>query len=520
MASTFKFHSQVNEVVPWQAQYAFPVQATRVQKQVVKLPPKNGSTFASGNIIRIEFPADNYLNVLNSVLQFDLGFTTAGTNTCFQRGGAHNLISRLRILYGSLVIEDIQNYSTLVRIFTELGVQGDYMRSSGSILDGMETAQIREVEPKQSGIAPGQFFDTVPFTDGTAATTDTSAVKLTNFNTSVAAIRKFVSTADSAAIDILAAATAGAGTSPATKRTFCLNLMSGLLTAKKLLPLKWMAAQLAIEITLNTEAASMLYTGGPPVYQISNVNFIAEMLEFDSTYDQAFYMGLQSGGVPIKFSSWHFHSFNLSGSTTLVQIHERARSLKAAFAVVRSAYTPTTAQGGLMDTDRFYHDVNGAITVATGIVDASGAAGAPGDGKITQFQWRVGGRYYPAQPVNADNGGAEAFVELMKTLNVLGDYTVASNIDYNNFTSYGTDGANGEGSKFIMSCEFENTDVQPGTIAGINAEEQSDIALSITAGRAPSADDGTYTYAKRLDVFMHYDSLIVVKDGNTVDLIL
>lgn len=47
---------------------------------------------------------------------------------------------------------------------------------------------------------------------------------------------------------------------------------------------------------------------------LDNVNFIAEMVEFDSTYDYAFYQGLQQG-VPLHFSSWHFHNFTLTGNT-------------------------------------------------------------------------------------------------------------------------------------------------------------------------------------------------------------
>lgn len=501
MASTFKFHSQVNEIVPWQAQYAFPVQATKVQKQIVKLPPKNGSTFTSGQIIRIEFPADNYLNMLNSVLQFDLSFSTLGTRVQFQQGGAHNLISRLRILYGSLVIEDIQNYSTLVRMFTELGVQGDYVKSSGGILDGMYTSTVVEVDPVFDGYSVAVGANTDTAAGGAPGGTYDEAV-VDSMYSRLANLQKRVAGSDTYGQSLLAYG--GSGGSTSTKRTYCLNLLSGLLTAKKLIPLKWMASQLAIEITLNTEAAAMLYTGSP-VYSLSNVNFIAEMLEFDSTYDQAFYMGLQAGGVPIKFSSWHYHSFNLSGSSNVFQIHERARSLKAAFAVIRSTYT----NSGLTDSDRFFHDVAATYDAnppSTGLITQSGT------GKVTQFQWRVGGRYYPAQPVNADNGGAEAFVELLKTVNTLGDYTTASNITPLNYTSFGTTGANGAGSKFIMACEFENTDAQPGTIAGINAEEQSDIALTVTS--AASASN------KRLDVFMHYDCLIIVKDGNTVDLIL
>ena len=55
----------------------FPTQSTKINKQVVKLVPKNGSEFTSSQIMRIEFPSDNYLNVLNSVLQFDVSIQRA-----------------------------------------------------------------------------------------------------------------------------------------------------------------------------------------------------------------------------------------------------------------------------------------------------------------------------------------------------------------------------------------------------------------------------------------------------------
>lgn len=244
MSSTFRYHSQVNEVVPANATYLFPTQSTKVNKQTVKLVPKNGSTFTAGQQVRIEFPADNYLNCLNSVLQFDLqiqrtpaivttvdatnitaadvalagpknsdlvvsicstlpaggtpvsaanvpdfgtwastinaysggtvtvfrggvcftacilasdvaSFTgsqatatvgagrqqilylstplkcgkiltddviTIHTGQALQRGGAQNLIKRLRVMYGSLTLEDIPEYKTLVRILYELEI--------------------------------------------------------------------------------------------------------------------------------------------------------------------------------------------------------------------------------------------------------------------------------------------------------------------------------------------------------------------------------------------------------------
>jgi hypothetical protein len=447
MASTFKFHSQVNETVPWQAQYTFPTQATRVNKQIVKLPPKNGSSFTAGNIVRIEFPADNYLNVLNSVLSFDLTPTFAVSTLGLPKQGAHSLIKRLRILYGSLVLEDIQEYSTLVRIFTDLGVQPEYTSSVGAILDGMGSSN-------------------------------------------------------------------GIGLTSATPRSFCLNLLSGLLTCKKLIPLKWMAAQFAIEITLNSGAeafvAAATTTGG--TYTVDNVNFIAEMLEFDSTYDTAFYAGLVQGGVPLKFSSWHYHTTNVTNAITSAQIHERSRSVKAGFAVIRQNNTTVPA-----DANIFFNSLSSLVETDNVDGRQNGRFVPTGNGALTEFQWRVGGRYYPSQPVSLAKGAPEALVESLKTINSLGDYRMASTLTPTTWGGISAAGAQeGRATDLVICSEFENTDVMPDAIAGINAEEQSDINLTIKAAQGPSGSQGGF----KLDIFMHYDCLLIVRDGNVVDLVM
>lgn len=261
-----------------------------------------------------------------------------------------------------------------------------------------------------------------------------------------------------------------------------------------------MASQLALEITLSTEPDCCLtaVSTTTPTYQLSNVNMVCEMLEFDSAYDAAFYGALQTQGIPIKFSSFHYHTFSLSGSYNVAQIHERARSVKAAYAVARD----TTAASTLFDSDRFFFSLGEAWS--------SGLITVGGQGQIQQFQWRVGGRYYPAQPVRCIYGASEAYAELQKALDMLGDYTRAGGITRKTWTV--NNGSNG--GAFIIAAPFENTDVFPDTIAGINAEEQSDIALFLTS------ESTVVPASKKLDVFMHYDCLLMVRDGNAVDLIL
>jgi hypothetical protein len=607
MSSTFKYHSQVDEIVPWQATYTFPSQATKVNKQTVKLVPKNGSTFRSGNIIRIEFPADNYLNVLNSVLQFDTQFEITNSNSggvvhglatahnssgedvnttgmvvfdnfvagsgsaaigttngqqiyngyliaitdgtggsagtvggtfysvvsssfyassgttygfrlmrplpialtndktyhitlippyCLQRGGAQNFIKRLRILYGSLVLEDIQEYKTLVRMFFEAAVDPGMAAGSGAILEGLQGAYPSDAVATSDIVEALQHAFAQP--DGSY----NSERYLNAGGPSPSNVQSILQCAPALSSIGAVVSLGSAANYPNTGRTtYCLNLLSGIFTQKKLIPLKWMAAQLAIEITLASEADCLLTNSASNsiTYELSNVNFLAEMLEFDSAYDQAFLAGLRSSGVPIKFSSFHYHSHSVSGTYNVFQIHERARSVKAAYAIFRDTSTLST----LHDSDRFFFSL--AETWSSGLLSSK-----PGRGQIQQYQWRIGGRYYPAQPIRTVYGASEAFVELQKALDTLGDYTRQAGLSPREWSVNN----GGHGSKFIMAAPFENQDVFPETISGINAEEQSDIALFVNSD---SADQPT---SKRLEVFMHYDALMIVMDGNVVNLVL
>lgn len=119
-------------------------------------------------------------------------------------------------------------------------------------------------------------------------------------------------------------------------------------------------------------------------------------------------------------------------------------------------------------------------------------------------------RYYPAQPVRCQFGGAEALLETQKLLNNLGDYTRGSQLSQSGWTGSGP----GLGSQFVICCEFENTDVFPETIAGINAEEQSDIALNVVF------DPNGTVRNKKLEIFMYIDALMLVRDGNIVNLVI
>jgi hypothetical protein len=577
MSSSFKFHSSVPEIIPWQAQYNFPSQSNKVRKQTVKLVPKNGYNFNQNQIVRFEFPADGYCNMLNTSLSFDVntnmaGCTlTAGSGTvvaetpyvALPRGGAHNFFKRVRVLYGSLVLEDIQEYKTLARMFTEMGVEKSYQQSTGSILDGHAESAMRNIGNPFGTIAPN---DSTTETDANLmsnAIVDNQLVMLDQVGGQCRALGTTASTAYypefSWATDT---APVTGNTATDVVRTFNIQLLTGLTSLKKLLPLKWMASQLVIELTIAPVAEAYItnIVNPLPTVTLQNMNMVTELLEFDSSYDLAFFEGLnQPTGVPLKFTSWHYHQFAITGNTQTYQIHERSRSVKSAFAVIRML-TPIPT----FDADWFFHNINDSVTLTnyapTGVVGTGynglnysvfsrGAittqAGLTGitiaatqtainlTAPVQQYQWRIGGQYYPAQPVRVTSvlgnnltgtgafiaRGEEAYAELMKAVNSLGDCTVSGGIHYWNYTITGTNGLNGEGSKFIMGTSFETPGLGPESINGINAEEQSDLALTIY-GNQGGAITTTSATAKKLEVFVNYDCLLLVRSGNVVDLVL
>lgn len=64
MSSHFKWYPSSEEViVPWNARYSFPSQSNKAEKLTPRIPPKNGSNFAPGQVIRVEFPAQGYVSI-------------------------------------------------------------------------------------------------------------------------------------------------------------------------------------------------------------------------------------------------------------------------------------------------------------------------------------------------------------------------------------------------------------------------------------------------------------------------
>lgn len=561
MSSHFLFHSTATETVPFNARYSFPTQASRVIQSQVKIPPRTGTQMGNistpltasskGRTIQITFPAQGYLNPLESYLRFDLGLTSSGADITGMMAprplnSIHTMFRRMRILYGSLVLEDIQNYGGLVRMITNNAVESDYMNTAGAILEGMGSDAMRGGlhTPIARGMNLGNVLGNTsvtgasPYTVGPLAYNSGTWVDSAVNNTANDASKHSVPMPGQAAILNNAAWTVGQGGSPnVVQHTYCINLMSGLLTQQKLIPLKWMANQLTIELEIEepsmflvqgytsecpttAKQGTAIATTGPalshepvpanyqtpsvPVnaeklsYWLDNIYYVAEILEFDSTYDAAFYRGMLESGVPLKFASWHTHQHILGKSNQAVlNVQERARSVKSAFTVIRDRADQNPA---LFDTDPYW-TYPGANLLTNG--SAAGTAWTEGYA-LDEYQFRIGGRYFPSQPVKCKNGGAEPLMELQKALNILGNYSVGTSGNVVNwFRPRGT---------FTIAAEFESSNGME--MSGINAEELADLSLVLKLSSGAAFTDTQFSIT-----YIHYDAMIILRPNNVLELV-
>lgn len=603
MASHFKWYPSSEEVVvPFNARYSFPSQANKAVKITPRIPPKTGAQFTPGSIIRVEFPAQGYVNPQNTTLEFDVtlyGFAGRNLGGVWFQNNIQSIFQRVRLLYGATPLEDIINYDVVVRALTEWTSteqmssldQTSIAEGIGGTIYGMPGVN-PEFEPNTMagfGSIYAPCHSRRDIIHGTHTDHFTSTVPTPGFK-------------------------GGAANDAKTNQQICtrryqVNFALGLFTQDKLIPCKFMASQLAIELTLAQPSQCMIAipslvttipgTGpagtnlnlgispaqatavwpvlAPPIlapvgtynleftditlptsqadvtYVVSSVNLIPEILEFDASYDAMFLKGLREGGVPIKFSSWHTFIFSNGQSSTLnLLIQERSRSVKSIFTVQRRA-TPSI----LVDS--------GAMHFATLTLGRATTT-------LLNYQYRIGGRYFPASPVitstgsgvgAVSNGGAEAFVELQKCLNTMGDYRLTTSVntlrwalqpastffgytgfsladqnqcytgetDYNEvFSRNGDDGRpltrNAQwirGSKITAgnmgsACFAMSTNLETSSgveISGLNAEEQSDISL--IANYSGPQFDGTTNF--NMETYSFYDAMLILRENNVLELI-
>lgn len=420
MASHFKWYPAESEVVvPFNARYAFPSQANKAMKMTPRIPPKNASEFNPGNVIRLEFPAQGYVNPGKTTLEFDVELQYNPSDGDFSyvrfQNNIQSIFSRVRLLYGATPIEDIPSYNVIIRQLTEwTGTQGMDQFSISEGIGGIALTYAAQADQnaitveqaKSSSTSIGHINVRQGYIQGKdmTATVQQSGTVAQSFGASAGCgiVPNASSAVNGFAANVPIAkhpsnthteAIHSASTTGNPVRRYQVQLMLGVFQQEKLIPTKFMASQLSIELTLENANACMYYRSStpwtspaeavtmelgvpptvPPSYQVRNVNLIPEILEFDASYDETFLRGLQTGGVPIKFSTWNNYKFSQNGVASLnLQIQERSRSVKSIFCVQRRE---PIDQG--FDTGACFFNSH---------------TSADGASTLQEFQFRIGGR--------------------------------------------------------------------------------------------------------------------------------
>ena len=323
--------------------------------------PNNGQQFVSNaaNSIRIDLSADALLDTQHSYLRFT--YTQGAGQSCgFDYSGGHAFIRRLRIEQSGTVLEDIQSYNRLM---------GAVVLPCQSTVEHKRTRTLLEGIRQDGGAAGALAAAPIGVVAGNVPASDGLQGNSNNPNNQIAAGGTY---------------------------DFCIPLTSGLMNCDKLVPLMLMSAPLTIEIELANETQAVVQNGGPVAYTISNVRYIANLVEVGQDVAQQLRMLQEVSGGVLTLAGQTYRHFGgvLPGGATnnIINVPARVKSMKSLFFASQGAGA----------------DANTTYDVGTG-----------GHMNLINYQLKIGSVVYPPTPVAAGaqigiNTAAEMFMELEK----------------------------------------------------------------------------------------------------------
>ena len=488
----------------------------------VEISPKYGGDFVPGDIIRLEIPAQAYLDPNEFYIHFRTGIIAGaeptatgdfenlhGINTTLENklnriddytgsglgstrnktvqfvSGIQSIFSRVRLLAGSVVLEDIQDYNVLYRMLMDSTTSKQWREGDGAIMEGVydpENWHQRAANANfhadytVSGVAnQGHFYAIRPlfglFTAGKYIPLKymgqlTIELYLEQPQECLWSTSSISRSANDAAN---------------TPRQFW-NHTSGV--NNLILPSK--------EITpIATVGATQLHLGycdyqhfdastdfPNATYRVHDVRMHVPFVHPVESYDQALMRQIEQGDIAIHHSSWSTHTRQLPGTTRqTVAFQERALSLKGALACMRNS--PDIRQ---IDSD-FVFPANG----------------------ISAYQWKVGSEYIPAQEIDCKRGGNRALIELRKGLGTFGDDQMLSYITEENFLPHDLPhqldtfnaselrrGAS-QPSSFFMALDLERSKGQQSGFDSAASSVDIELILQLTPHATCVGNNADYT---------------------------
>jgi len=422
--------------------------------------PMNGQTFtaAGNNIVRIEISADQFWDPLHSYLRFNI---TNGGQTCgVDFGGGHGFIRRLRLEQAGNVIMDCNRYDRLLSAIL-LPAQGG--------VDSLAHRSVTEQQTYGNAVAAAALN-----------TPATAAVVTGGYLTAIAN-------------DITQLA-AGATTQ------YCIPLVGGLFSQDKLVPLQLLSSSpLTIEIELAPAVDAMVSNaGGNNDYSMSNVRYIASLVDVSPDVDAQVRMVQEMSGGHIVLNSTDYTHFN--GNITANTTGQQAINVPARRKSMKSLLFVGSSQTGLNFTN--YRSSFG------------------GNMNLNSYHAKIGSINHPATPIECNfningpggadlNGRGEALMELSKCFGTTGSVVGTGCLNRLNYAVLPGVAANGRiaASTPFKFCPigldleaFQRTAIE----SGINtADRSTPITLILDVGVAQAE-------AMNIDCYVSFDSLYYI----------
>ena len=332
------------------------------RRRTIRLLPQNGSgpySFHGSNVIRIDIPPSvGFLDTQNSYLKFQVRIkglsttdavpitTTVGfcmDKNCMSWCRRFELISN-----NGSVLESIDDYNLLVNLLHTATSPNDYKETTGKLLDNQ-----------------GDFAErcaNMAYTNG----------------------RGYVSGIDA----------------------------SGILGGNsKYFPCQFVQGSITMEFQLASieECFKALQNRGTGQYdyEINNVEYVAEAINFGMDFNQAFEQELRTRGVDLHFASYRSHHHTLNGTgPKVIQISQNSKSVKGVYTIMR-------------DKERYRSPAYDSLSTYK-------------SGAIKEYFYDLGGKLYPEFPMKAsgaDNGGpAQSYANCLNSWNHFRDHSCGSEI--------------------------------------------------------------------------------------------
>ena len=120
--------------------------------------------------------------------------------------------------------------------------------------------------------------------------------------------------------------------------------------------------------------------------------------------------------------------------------------------------------------------------------------------------YKLGNVYYPSQSISTTDGGAEAFKELQKALNVSGDMAYSIECTPAQWSDLGDVADTASNNKFILGMNFEKSEVAQ---SGANIHTNP-LSIQLTYGADGSNTTNPASAAIDLISFAHYDAVLTL----------